>query len=103
MRTDVFVRNLRMVLLLAVIVAIIAGILYLIYGFTILWQALAAGIIIGFLSILVIIFVGVSIYFWTRNLLLKRELRRYEMELRQCRAELKKKIDSDNEYTEFNR
>ena len=94
MRTDELARNLRMILIIAVIVAIVGSILYLIYGFTILWQAMAAGIITGFLSILVIIFIAISIYLWTKNLLIKRQLKRYEMELMQCRAELKKKIDS---------
>lgn len=94
MRTDDLARNLRMILIIAVIVAIVGSILYLIYGLTILWQAMAAGIITGFLSILVIIFIAISIYLWTKNLLIKRQLHRCEMELMQCKAELRKKVDS---------
>ncbi len=94
MRTDDLARNLRMILIIAVIVAIVGSILYLIYGVTILWQAMAAGIITGFLSLLVIIFIAISIYLWTKNLLIKRQLKRCEMELMQCRAELRKKVDS---------
>jgi len=97
MRSDEIIRNLKIVVLIAIVVAVVGAILYLIYGFTILWQAIAAAIITGFLSLLVLIFVVVSIYLWTKNLLLKRDLRRYEMELKVCREELKKKSNLNEE------
>jgi uncharacterized membrane protein len=97
MRSDEIIRNLKIVVLIAIVVAVVGAILYLIYGFTILWQAMAAAIITGFLSLLVLIFVVVSIYLWTKNLLLKRDLRRYEMELKVCREELRKKSNSNQE------
>jgi len=97
MRSDEIVRNLKIVVLIAVALAIVGAVLYLIYGFTILWQAMAAAIITGFLSLMVLIFVVVSIYLWTRNLLLKRDIKRYEMELKYCREELKKKHYSNQD------
>jgi hypothetical protein len=84
------IRNLKIVVILALIIGILGTILYLIYGFTILWQAMAAGIITGFLSILLIIFIAISIFLWAKNMLLKRDLNRYKSELEFCRAELKK-------------
>jgi hypothetical protein len=39
---------------------------------------------------LVIVFIVISVYLWTRNYLLKRELAKYQEELRYCRTELAK-------------
>lgn len=86
--------KLRLVLILAIVLAVVAALLYLVYGFALVWQALASGIIIGFLCIVIIILIGVSIYLWTRNFLLKRELKRTEMELRDCKAQLRKELAS---------
>ena len=96
MRSDEIIRNLKIVVLIAVALAIVGAVLYLIYGFTILWQAMAAAIITGFL-LMVLIFVVVSIYLWTRNLLLKREVKKYEMELKYCREELKKNYSNQDD------
>ena len=84
------IRNLKIIGIIALIIAVIAAVLYLIYGLALVWQAIAAGIITGLLSILVIIFIVVSIYLWVKNLLLKRDLRKNQMELGYCRAELNK-------------
>lgn len=86
--------KLRLVLILAIVLAVVAALLYLVYGFALVWQALASGIIIGFLCIVIIILIGVSIYLWTRNFLLKRELKRTEMELKDCKAQLRKELAS---------
>lgn len=94
MRRDELVARLKMVLILAIVIAVIAGLLYLVYGFALVWQALASGIIIAVLAILIIILIGVAIFLWTKNFLLKRELKRSEMELAQCRAQLKKAVAS---------
>lgn len=81
-------------MILAIVLAVVAALLYLVYGFALVWQALASGIIIGFLCIIIIILIGISIYLWTRNFLMKRELKRTEMELRECKAQLRKEIAS---------
>jgi predicted PurR-regulated permease PerM len=83
------IRNLKIVVILALIIGVLGTILYLIYGLTILWQAMAAGIITGFLSILLILFIAISVYLWAKNMLLKRELNRYKEELKFCKAKLK--------------
>jgi len=90
MANNEFIRNLKIILIVAVIIAIFAAILYVIYGLALVWQAIAAGIITGFLFILVIIFLAISIYLWAKNLILKRDLRKNQVELGYCRAELNK-------------
>jgi len=90
MAKDEFIRNLKIILIVAMIIAVLSAILYVIYGLALVWQAIAAGIITGFLFILVIIFIIISIYLWTKILLLKRDLRKNQVELGYCRAELNK-------------
>lgn len=65
-------------------------IIYLIYGFTLLWQAMAAGIITGFLLLVVLILAGLSIYLWIKNILIKNELKKVQTDLNYCRSELNK-------------
>ena len=89
MRRYEMMARLRLVLILAIVLAVVAALLYLVYGFALVWQALASGIIIAILCILIILLLGVSIFLWTKNFLIKRELKRSEMELAQCRAQLK--------------
>jgi hypothetical protein len=95
MESSELFRNLKIILIVALLIGLVAAILYLIYGLALVWQAIAAGIITGFLSILVILFIIISIYLWTKNLLLNRDLDRYKAELRHCRAELNKKNEKD--------
>ena len=95
MESSELFRNLKIVVIVALIIGVVAAVLYLIYGLALVWQAIAAGIITGFLSILVILFIVVSIYLWTKNRLLKRDLKKYKTELRHCRAELNKKIENN--------
>jgi hypothetical protein len=90
MDSNELIRNLKLVVAVALIIGIIGTIIYLIYGFTILWTAMAAGIITGFLSLLVILFLALSIYLWGKNLLLKRDLKKYKIELQYCKTELEK-------------
>ena len=85
-----FIRNLKIIVIIALILAVIGAVLYILYGLALVWQAIAAGIITGLLALIVIIFIVISIYLWTRNYLLKRELDRYKNELQYCRAELVK-------------
>jgi hypothetical protein len=99
-RRDELGARLKLVLILAIVLAVVAALLYLIYGFALAWQALASGIIIAFLSILIIILIGVTIFLWTKNFLIKRELKRTEMDLAQCRAQLKMAVASKEDDTE---
>ncbi|BDZ72161.1 hypothetical protein [Methanobacterium petrolearium] len=81
METEQLLKTLKIVLILALIIGIIGAVFYLVYGFTILWQAMAAGIITGFLLILVFIFLVLALYLYLKLALIKRELRK-------CREEL---------------
>lgn len=83
MEKDELLRTLKIIVILAIIIGVIGAIFYLIYGFTILWQAMAAGIITGFLLIMVLIFLFLAIYFWLRLLFLKRELKNCQEHLKQ--------------------
>jgi hypothetical protein len=88
MESNELIRNLKIVIIAALIIGVLGTIIYLIYGFTILWTAMAAGIITGFLSLMVILLLALSIYLWSKNLLLKRDLKKYKTELQYCKSEL---------------
>jgi hypothetical protein len=91
METDQLLKTLKIIIILAVIIGAIGAVFYLVYGFTILWQAMAAGIITGFLLILVFILLVLAIYFYLKLLLVRRELGK-------CRKQLEKmaqKSDDD--------
>ena len=90
MDSNDLVKNLKIIVIIALVVAMIGAVLYLLYGLALVWQAIAAGIISGLLFLMVIVFIVISVYLWTRNYLLKRELTRYQTELRYCRNELAK-------------
>jgi membrane protein implicated in regulation of membrane protease activity len=99
MDSNDMIKNLKIIIIIALIIAVIGAVLYILYGLALVWQAIAAGIISGLLFLMVIIFIIISVYLWTRNYLLKRELTRYQTELKYCRAELakyeKKQRDED--------
>jgi uncharacterized membrane protein len=101
MDSNDLIKNLKIIVIIALIIAVIGAVLYLLYGLALVWQAIAAGIISGLLFLLVIIFIIVSVYLWTRNYLIKRELTRCQTELHYCRAELAKyekgPVDEDQE------
>lgn len=103
MESNEFLRNLKIIVVLAVIIGLIIATFYLIYGFALFWQAMAATIIIGFLSILVIVFIVLSIYFWTKNLLMKREVKKYQTELNYCRAEMNRIKETSQKVNESNK
>ena len=99
MDSNDFLKNLKIIVIIAVIIAVIGAVLYLLYGLALVWQAIAAGIVSGLLFLLLIVFIVISVYLWTRNYLLKRELARYQTELNYCRAELAKyERGPDNEH-----
>ena len=96
------IKNLKIIVVIALIIAVIGAVLYLLYGLALVWQAIAAGIISGLLFLLVIVFVATSVYLWTRTYLLKRELIRYQTELHYCRSELAKYEKGPNDETKKN-
>nr|WP_319374314.1 hypothetical protein [uncultured Methanobacterium sp.] len=89
METEQLLKTLKIVVILALIIGVIGALFYLVYGFTILWQAMAAGIITGFLLILVFVFLCLAIYLWLKLVLLKRELGKCRQELEIARTSTK--------------
>lgn len=89
MQRDVLIKNLKIIVVAALIIGLIGAVLFLFYGFTIIWQAMAATIISIFLSIVTILFILTSVYLWIKNLLLKREIDRYKEEIQRFRTKLK--------------
>jgi hypothetical protein len=89
METEQLLKTLKIVVILALIIGVIGALFYLVYGFTILWQAMAAGIITGFLLILVFVFLCLAIYLWLKLVLLKRELGKCREELEIARNSTK--------------
>lgn len=83
METEQLKKTLKIVIVLAVIIGAIGAFFYLIYGFTILWQAMATGIVTGFLLILVFVLLVLAIYFYLKILLIRRNLAK-------CREKLEK-------------
>ena len=102
MDSNNLIKNLKIIVIIALIIAVVGAVLYLLYGLALVWQAIAAGIISGLLFLLVIVFVVISVYLWTRNYLLKRELTRYQTELHHCRFELAKYKKEPNDETKKN-
>jgi len=99
-------KTLKIVVLIAVVLGLLAALGYAFYSFTLLWATFAAGITIGLLLILILILLILAIYFWIRMFLFKREVKKYEnqleqvnMELNRCRSQLRQKRiqESDTE------
>jgi len=95
-------KTLRIVAIIAVAVGILAALFYVIYSFSLFWQAFAAGITISILLIIIFVLLVLAAYLWIKNLLLKRELKKQEtkleqikMELNRCKTYLKQKIAAE--------
>jgi membrane protein implicated in regulation of membrane protease activity len=90
METNTLIKNLKIIVILAFIIALIGALLFLFYSFTIFWQAIAATIVAVFLSILIILLIILAAYLWIKLLTIKRELNAYRMESNRLKAELQK-------------
>jgi Na+-transporting NADH:ubiquinone oxidoreductase subunit NqrE len=97
METEQLFKTLKIVVIVALILGVIGAVFYLIYGFTILWQAMAAGIITGFLLILVFIFLILAVYLWLKLMLMKRELVKCRKELMAMSRKSAKDDEANNE------
>lgn len=83
-----FLKNLKLIIVIAVVLGFAGVLLYLVYSFSLIWQTMAAGFTIGFLLILLFLLFIALIYVGTRLLWIQRELNK-------CRSEveiLKKKL-----------
>ncbi|MDI6644920.1 MAG: hypothetical protein QME14_07665 [Methanobacteriaceae archaeon] len=83
------IRNFKIIIVISFIIGLIGALIYLGYGFMIIWQGMAAGIIIGFLTIIVLILLVISIYLWLKSLWIKREYNILLKQLKNCQNDLK--------------
>ena len=81
-------KTLKIVVIAAVVIGIIAALAYVLYGFSLFWATFAAGITIGLLLIFIVILFILLVYLGVRMLLLKREIKRLEIKLEQVTMEL---------------
>lgn len=88
MERDELIRYTKLIVILALIIGIVGAVAFLVYGFTFIWQAMAATIISIFLSITTILFIALSIYLWIKNLMLKREVSQREKEIEKISSAL---------------
>jgi membrane protein implicated in regulation of membrane protease activity len=84
--------KLKLVVIAFLILAGLAALLYLVYGLTLIWQGMAAGVTIGFLLVLLLLVTLLVIYFWIRISLLKRELSRCQVRV----EELENRLQSED-------
>ena len=82
-------RYLKLILIIALIIGFIGAVFFLVFGFALVWQAVAATVITIFLSIVAILFIFVSIYLWIKNVMLKREISREKEEIERISRNLK--------------
>ncbi|MCE5214310.1 MAG: hypothetical protein LLF83_06275 [Methanobacterium sp.] len=87
---DDFREKFKIIVIIALIFGIMGAIFYLFYGFAFLWQAMAATVYIILLSIIAIIFIALSIYLQIKNLLLKRDLKNSEKEIKKISMNLER-------------
>ncbi len=74
MDTEQLFKTLKIVIILAVIIGAIGALFYLIFGFTTLWQAMAAGMLNWFLLVTVFILLALAIYLYFKMLIMRRKL-----------------------------
>ncbi|MEN6328934.1 MAG: hypothetical protein ABFC91_01400 [Methanobacteriaceae archaeon] len=86
--------KLKLVGIAVLILAGLAALLYLVYGLTLIWQGMAAGVTIGFLLIVLFLVTLLAIYLWIRTLLLKRELSKCQDRVEELERRLKSR-DAD--------
>ncbi|MDD1763942.1 MAG: hypothetical protein LUQ70_04435 [Methanobacteriaceae archaeon] len=86
--------KLKLVVIAALILVGVAALLYLVYGLTLIWQGMAAGVTIGFLLILLFIVTILAIYLWIRIFLLRRELKKCQAKMEELEHKLKSETAS---------
>lgn len=82
-------KKIKIIVIIALIIGVVGAVIFLIYGFALMWQAIAATVMIIFLAIVTILFLALSIYLWIKNWMLKRELDKQEKELERISHNMK--------------
>jgi membrane protein implicated in regulation of membrane protease activity len=81
--------RLKLIVIIALVIGMVGAVSFLIYGFTFMWQAMAATMMSILLAIMAVFFILLSIYLWIKNFMIKREYRRVEEENERLRRNLK--------------
>ncbi|MEN6552098.1 MAG: hypothetical protein ABFC34_04330 [Methanobacterium sp.] len=81
-------KTLKIAGIIVLVIGILAVLFYIVYSFSLFWQAFAAGITISILLIIIFILLVLAVYLWIKNFLLKRELKKREIELEQVKIQL---------------
>ncbi|MEL7671978.1 hypothetical protein [Methanobacterium sp.] len=81
-------KTLKIAGIIILVIGILAALFYIVYSFSLFWQAFAAGITISILLIIIFILLVLAVYLWIKNFLLKRELKKMEIELEQAKIQL---------------
>ncbi|MEW6010910.1 MAG: hypothetical protein AB1604_06415 [Euryarchaeota archaeon] len=91
-------RNLKIMVLLGLVMGFMILVLYLTYNFSLMWQAMSAGIIIGILLILLFLMASGLIYLFLRVLWIGRELNKCinQKELLKKKLKDREKLEEDS-------
>ena len=81
--------RLKLIVIIALVIGMVGAVSFLIYGFTFMWQAMAATMMSILLAIMAVFFILLSIYLWIKNFMIKREYKRVEEENERLRRNLK--------------
>jgi membrane protein implicated in regulation of membrane protease activity len=97
-------KTLKIAAVIALVIGILAVLFYVVYSFSLFWQAFAAGVTISILLIIILVLLVLIVYLWLKNFLLKREFNKQEtkleqikIELSRCKTRLKQKSVEDSE------
>lgn len=100
MRNRLF-RNLKIILSIIFIIALISAVIFLFYSFTIAWQAIAATIITALLLIFIVLLIILITYLWVKITILRRKLKTYQIESDRIKKELNKCKDNQRKITKL--
>ncbi|MDD1775566.1 MAG: hypothetical protein LUQ24_08555 [Methanobacterium sp.] len=89
MKKEEMFGRLKLIVIIALVIGMVGAVSFLIYGFTFIWQAMAATMMSILLAIMAVFFILLSIYLWIKNFMIKREYKRVEEENERLRRNLK--------------
>jgi uncharacterized membrane protein len=80
-------KTLKLAVIAAFMIAFVAAIFYLVYGFFFMWQGIVWGIMTTFLIIIVFLLLILVSYLWIKTIWLKKALERYKSEINEIKSE----------------
>ncbi|MCK9152004.1 hypothetical protein [Methanobacterium alcaliphilum] len=88
MDIDQFKKNFKIIFVTLLVIIAVISVFYIVYSFSIMWQAMAAGVTIFLLLIILFLLLALVVYLGIRNLWLKRELNKSESKVKILKREL---------------